>query len=85
MDKKPVILTTLRLYLRRLQALERAHCDNGSAPIPDFPCLMPLIDETRDIIRLVLRPRALTPLRRPQRRRSNPGPARRDRSLPECP
>ncbi|MGH7307399.1 MAG: hypothetical protein ACREK6_01760 [Candidatus Rokuibacteriota bacterium] len=65
MDKKRVMLTTLRQYLGRLQALERAHCDNGSAPIPDFPCLMPLIDETRDIIRLVLRRRALTPLRRP--------------------
>lgn len=85
MDKKPVILNTLRQYLRRLQALERAHCDNGWAPILDFPCLMPLIDETRDIIRLVVRRRALMPRRRSQRRRPNPGPARRDRSLPECP
>jgi len=57
MDKKPVILTTLRQYLRRLQALERAHCDRGTAPIPDFPCLMPLIDETRDLLRLVRRRR----------------------------
>ncbi|HXH21868.1 MAG TPA: hypothetical protein VNN10_07545 [Dehalococcoidia bacterium] len=85
MDKKPVILTTLRQYLRRLQALERAHCDNGTAPIADFPCLMPIIDETRDVIRLVVRRRALTPLRPSQRRRSNPGRTRRDRSLPECP
>ena len=69
MDKKPLMLTTLRQYLRRLQALERAHCDNGTAPIPDFPCLMPLIDETRDVIRLVIRRRALAPLRRPRRRR----------------
>jgi hypothetical protein len=84
MDKKPIILTTLRQYLRRLQALERAHCDSGTAPILDFPCVMPLIDETRDIVRLVVRRRALMPLRRPPRRRSAPGPARRDRSL-ECP
>ena len=69
MDKKPVILTTLRQYLRRLQALERVHCDNGMAPIPDFPCRMPLIDETRDVIRFVVRRRALVPLRRPPRRR----------------
>ena len=61
MDKKPVILTTLRQYLRRLQALERAHCDNGTAPIADFSCLMPIIDETRDVIRLLVRQRALTP------------------------
>jgi len=85
MDKKPLMLTTLRQYLRRLQALERAHCDNGTAPIPDFPCLMPLVDETRDVIRLVVRRRALVPLRRPRRRRSSAGPTRRDRSLPECP
>ena len=85
MDKKPLMLTTLRQYLRRLQALERAHCDNGTAPIPDFPCLMPLVDETRDVIRLVVRRRALVPLRRPQRRRSSVGPTRHDRSLPECP
>ena len=37
MDKKRIILTTLR-RLRRLRALERAHCDNGTAPVPDFPC-----------------------------------------------
>lgn len=69
MDKKPIILTTLRRYLRRLQALEHAHCDDGPAPIPDFPCLMALIDETRDLIRLVVRRRALVPRRRPRRRR----------------
>jgi len=69
MDKKPIMLTTLRQYLRRLQALELAHSDNGTAPIPDFPCLMHLIDETRDVIRFVVRRRALVPLRRPRRRR----------------
>ena len=69
MDKKPIMLTTLRQYLRRIQALELAHCDNSTAPIPDFPCLMHLIDETRDVIRLVVRRRALVPLRRPRRRR----------------
>jgi hypothetical protein len=69
MDKKRTILATLRQYLRRLQAFERAHCDNGTAPIPDFPCLMPLIDETRDLIRIIVRRRALVPLRRPRRRR----------------
>ena len=69
MDKKPIMRTTLRRYLRRLRALERAHCDNGTAPIPDFPCLMHLIDETRDVIRLVVRRPALVPLRRPRRRR----------------
>ena len=69
MDKKRTILITLRQYLRRLQALERAHCDNGMAPIPDFPCLMPLIDETRDLIRIVVRRRTLVPVRRPRRRR----------------
>jgi hypothetical protein len=84
-DKKPVMLTTLRQYLRRLRALERAHCDNGSVPILDFPCLMSLLAETRDVIRLVVRRHALMPLRRPRRRRSPPDPARRDRSLPECP
>jgi hypothetical protein len=41
MDKKPVILTTLRHYLRRLQTLERSHCDDGTAPIADFPCRCP--------------------------------------------
>jgi hypothetical protein len=65
MDQKRIILTTLGQYLRRLQALERAHCDDGTAPIPDFPCLMPLIAETRDLIRIVLRRRALVPVRRP--------------------
>ena len=69
MDTKPIMLTTLRQYLRRIQALERAHCDDGTVPIPDFPCLMHLIDETRDVIRLVVRRRALVPLRRPRRRR----------------
>jgi hypothetical protein len=69
MDKKRIILTTLRQYLRRLQALERAHCDDGTAPIPDFPCLMPLIDETRDLIRIVVRRRALVSRARPRRRR----------------
>lgn len=69
MDKKRTILTTLRQYLRRLKALERAHCDNGTAPIPDFPCLMSLIDETRDLIRIVVRRRTLVPVRRPRRRR----------------
>jgi hypothetical protein len=69
MDKKRTILTTLRQYLRRLQALERAHCDHGTAPIPDFPCLMPLIDETRDLIRIVVRRRTLVPVRRSRRRR----------------
>ena len=69
MDKKPLILTTRRQYLRRLQALERAHCDHGTAPIPDFPCLMPLIDETRDGIRFIVQRRALVPRRRPRRRR----------------
>jgi hypothetical protein len=69
MDKKRTILTTLRPYLRRLRALERAHCDKGTAPIPDFPCLMPLIDETRDLIRIVARRPALVPHRRPRRRR----------------
>ena len=64
MDKKPILLTTLRQSLRRLQALERAHCDDGTAPIPDFPCLMALIDETRELIRLVVRRRALVPRRR---------------------
>jgi hypothetical protein len=68
MDKKPLMLTTLREYLRRLQALERAHCDNGPVPIPDFPCLMPLINETRDVIRLVARRRALVPRCGPPRR-----------------
>jgi hypothetical protein len=68
MDKKPVILTTLRQYLRRLRALERAHCDNGTAPIRDFPCLLPLIEETRDAIQLVVRRRALVPIARPRRR-----------------
>ena len=68
MDKKRIILTTLRQCLRRLQALERAHCDNGTAPIHDFPCLMPLIDEARDVIRLARR-RALVPLRGPRRSR----------------
>ena len=42
MDKKAVMLTTLRQYLRRLQALERAHCDNGTAPIADFLSRHPL-------------------------------------------
>lgn len=69
MDKKPLILTTLRQYLRRLRALERAHCDDGTAPIPDFPCLMALIDETRDLMRLVVCRRALVPRPRPRRRR----------------
>ena len=69
MDKKPIMLTTFQQYLRRIQALEHAHCDDGTAPIPDFPCLMHLIDETRDVIRLVVRRRALVPLRRPRRRR----------------
>ena len=68
MDKKRIILTTLR-RLRRLRALERAHCDNGTAPVPDFPCLMPLIDEARDLIRILVRRRALVPVRRPRHRR----------------
>ena len=63
------MLTTLRKYLRQLQTLERAHCDNGTAPIPDFPCLMPLIDEARDLIRILVRRRALVPVRRPRHRR----------------
>lgn len=67
MDKKRIIVTTLRQYLRRLQAFEWAHCDDGPAPIPDFPCLMVLIDETRDLIRLIVRRRALVPRRRPRR------------------
>ncbi len=50
-------------------AAERAYCDNGTAPNPDFPCFMPLIDETRDVIRFVVRRRALVPLRHPRRRR----------------
>lgn len=64
MDKKPIILTTLRRSLRRLEAFERAHCDEGTAPIRDFPCLMPLLDETRAMIRLVARRRSLVPRRR---------------------
>lgn len=64
MDKKLAILTTLRRCLRRLQAFERAHCTWGPQPIPDFPCLMPLIAEIRDVIRLVVRRRALVPRRR---------------------
>lgn len=64
MDQKPVILTTLQQCLRRLQALERAYCDWGSRPISDFPCLMPLIAEARDVIRLVARRRALVPRHR---------------------
>ena len=69
MDKKPIMLTTLREYLRRLQTLERADSDNSTAPIPDFPCLMPLIDEARDVIRIVVRRRALVPVPRSRRRR----------------
>ena len=34
MDKKPIMLTTLQQYLRRIQALERAHCDDGTAADP---------------------------------------------------
>ena len=69
MDKKRIILTTLRQCVRRLQALERAHCDNGTAPVPDFPWLMPLIDEARDLIRILVRRRALVPVHRPRHRR----------------